>query len=174
MEFLKTTSVAGASHASSGRIITVDADRVNPDAAPQSAPRAGLGLVELRDGRHTIVWADHGGGVPGTAAGQAAGRAAPTTARVVLCGCRQEGTPAPGGGGGAVLWGVAALGAGVVAGPGAATGPGHGRHDAGATLHRAGPQRGLSRLRHPGRVGGRARPGAGGGRRGVVRDANLD
>src|ERR671922_63644 len=74
MEFLKTTSVAGASHASSGRIITVDADRVNPDAAPQSAPRAGLGLVELRDGRHTIVWADHSGGVPGTAAGQAAGR----------------------------------------------------------------------------------------------------
>ncbi len=45
--------------------------------------------------------------------------------------------------------------AGMVARTGTAAGPGYGCHDAGATLYRAGDQRGLSRLRHSGRLDGR-------------------
>src|SRR2546428_8385415 len=63
---------AGGRHVSPAWIIRMDRSRVNPHAAPQCAPGARVGAVELRDCAHPVVWAPHSRDLSGPADGAVA------------------------------------------------------------------------------------------------------
>src|SRR6267143_641753 len=75
---------AGGRHVSPAWIIRMDRSRVNPHAAPQCAPGARVGAVELRDCAHPVVWAPHSRDLSGPADGAKGGHGRTAALRMVL------------------------------------------------------------------------------------------
>src|SRR2546423_11725228 len=81
---------AGGHHVSPARIIRMDRPCVNPHAAPQRAPGARVGAVELWDCAHPLVWAADRGHLSRFVAAAKGGRSRATALRMVLRGGAQS------------------------------------------------------------------------------------
>src|SRR5579863_10033822 len=84
LEGAEATRRRTGGHVSSRGSIIVDRGGVKPVHGVDAGACAGLGVLELWDGADAVVRPDHGGPVPGHAAGDDLYGAAATVARMVL------------------------------------------------------------------------------------------
>src|SRR5215217_6252961 len=138
---------AGGRHVSPAWIIRMDRARVNPHAAPQCAPGACVGAVELRDCAHPVVWAPNGRDLSGLADRAKGGHGRAAALRMVLRYLSHSGPQTADPGRHHVFCPLAALDCDLVDGDTPGLGPR--RHDLGGAVCGAAPECRLSRMRHP-------------------------